>query len=168
MKDDTLDIDELDEIEDESELEAEPKAKAKAKAKGSETEEEPKPGLFRRIGAAITAPFTRIAWGDMVSVRSALMALIAFLLTWLLVVNLAPVRIVVWFWPIDIPKAVAFILGTTLTAALIPGTAAADNGHESGRAAVVASASYEARAAGGIGGGGTGVPVAGGGIGAPG
>ena len=57
-----------------------------------------------------------------------------------------------WIAPVAVRKAVAFVLGTTLTAALIPGTAAADNGHESGRAAVVASAFYEARAAGATGG----------------
>jgi hypothetical protein len=54
--------------------------------------------------------------------------------------------------PVAVRKAVAFVLGTTLTAAFIPGTAAADDSHASGRAAVVASSSYEARAVGGVGG----------------
>jgi LysM domain len=48
--------------------------------------------------------------------------------------------------PVAVRKVVAFVLGTTLTAALIPGTAVADNNHGGGRAAVVAAASYEARA----------------------
>jgi len=49
--------------------------------------------------------------------------------------------------PVAVRKAVAFVLGTTLTAALIPGTAVADSSHESGRAAVVAAASYQVRTA---------------------
>jgi len=50
--------------------------------------------------------------------------------------------------PVAVRKVVAFILGTTLTAALIPGTAVADSSHPSGRAAVVAAASYEVGAVG--------------------
>lgn len=52
--------------------------------------------------------------------------------------------------PVAVRKVVAFVLGTTLTAALIPGTAVAENSHESRRAAVIASASYEARAVSGL------------------
>ena len=50
--------------------------------------------------------------------------------------------------PVAVRKVVAFVLGTTLTAALIPGTAVADSSHENGRAAVVAAAAYEVGAAG--------------------
>jgi len=53
--------------------------------------------------------------------------------------------------PVAVRKVVAFVLGTTLTAALIPGTAVADSSHESGRAAVVAAASYEVRSVGAAG-----------------
>ncbi len=48
--------------------------------------------------------------------------------------------------PVAVRKVVAFVLGTTLTAALIPGTALAENSHESRRATVIATASYDARA----------------------
>jgi nucleoid-associated protein YgaU len=48
--------------------------------------------------------------------------------------------------PAAVRKVVAFVLGTTLTAALIPGTAAAGSSPEAGRPAVVAAARYEDRA----------------------
>jgi len=48
--------------------------------------------------------------------------------------------------PVAVRKGVAFVLGTTLTAALIPGTAVADDRYETPRSAVVAAAPYEARA----------------------
>jgi nucleoid-associated protein YgaU len=48
--------------------------------------------------------------------------------------------------PVAVRKVVAFILGTTLTAALIPGTAAADNRPDGPRAAVVAAALYDVSA----------------------
>lgn len=53
--------------------------------------------------------------------------------------------------PLVVRKVVAFVLGTTLSAALIPGTAVADSSHESGRATVVAASSYEVRAVGAVG-----------------
>lgn len=62
--------------------------------------------------------------------------------------------------PAAVRKVVAFVLGTTLTAALIPGTAVADSRHESGRAAVVAAASYEVKAVGAVNGLFNGVAVA--------
>ncbi|MEP7191601.1 MAG: hypothetical protein ABI903_01910 [Actinomycetota bacterium] len=46
--------------------------------------------------------------------------------------------------PVAVRKVVAFLLGTTLTAALVPGTAIAGIGPETARGAVVATA-YEAR-----------------------
>lgn len=52
--------------------------------------------------------------------------------------------------PVVVRKVVAFVLGTTLTAALIPGTAVADSSHASGRSAVVAASSYDVRAFGAI------------------
>jgi hypothetical protein len=52
--------------------------------------------------------------------------------------------------PAAVRKVVAFVLGTTLTAALIPGTAVAGSSHEGRRSAVVASASYEVGAVGAI------------------
>ena len=44
--------------------------------------------------------------------------------------------------PTAVRKVVAFVLGTALSAALVPGTAVARTGHEAPRAAVVASAQY--------------------------
>lgn len=44
--------------------------------------------------------------------------------------------------PAAVRKVVAFVLGTTLTAALIPGTAVAGNGHETPRPALVAAAQH--------------------------
>jgi hypothetical protein len=44
--------------------------------------------------------------------------------------------------PAVVRKAVAFVLGTTLTAAFVPGTAVAGIGHESPRPALVAAASH--------------------------
>ncbi|HYO18629.1 MAG TPA: hypothetical protein VES02_08205 [Dermatophilaceae bacterium] len=48
--------------------------------------------------------------------------------------------------PAAVRKVVAFVLGTTLTAALIPGTAVAGSSPEAGRPAVVAAARYGDRA----------------------
>lgn len=50
--------------------------------------------------------------------------------------------------PVAVRKVVAFLLGTTLTAALIPGTAVADNGHQDHRAAAIASAPFAVEALG--------------------
>jgi len=50
--------------------------------------------------------------------------------------------------PTAVRKVVAFVLGTALSAALVPGTAVARTGHEAPRAAVVASAQYAAGALG--------------------
>jgi hypothetical protein len=72
-------------------------------------------------------------------------------------------RLAVRIAPVAVRKIVAFVLGTTLTAALIPGTALAGNSHESGRAAVVAAASYDVgavRAVGAVDGAFNGVAVA--------
>ena len=50
--------------------------------------------------------------------------------------------------PTAVREVVAFVLGTALSAALVPGTAVARTGHEAPRAAVVASAQYAAGALG--------------------
>jgi LysM domain len=50
--------------------------------------------------------------------------------------------------PTAVRKVVAFVLGTALSAALVPGTAVALTGHEAPRAAAVASAQYAAGALG--------------------
>ena len=50
--------------------------------------------------------------------------------------------------PTAVRKVVAFVLGTALSAALVPGTAVALTGHQAPRAAVVASAQYAAGALG--------------------
>jgi len=52
--------------------------------------------------------------------------------------------------PVAVRKVVAFVLGTTLTAALIPGTAVADDRDDSPRPVVVAAGPYEVRAAGAV------------------
>jgi nucleoid-associated protein YgaU len=52
--------------------------------------------------------------------------------------------------PAAVRKVVAFILGTALTAALVPGTAAARTRHEAPRAGVVASAQYAVGALGSV------------------
>jgi hypothetical protein len=52
--------------------------------------------------------------------------------------------------PAAVRKVVAFTLGTTLTAALIPGTAVADERYGTARPAVVAAAPYEVRAVGAV------------------
>jgi hypothetical protein len=52
--------------------------------------------------------------------------------------------------PAAVRKVVAFVLGTTLTAALIPGTAVAGNGHGSPRPAVVAAAQHGVGAVNGL------------------
>jgi LysM domain len=52
--------------------------------------------------------------------------------------------------PAVVRKAVAFILGTTLSAALMPGTALAGIGHEAGREAVVTTARQSGHTPGGV------------------
>ena len=53
--------------------------------------------------------------------------------------------------PAAVRKVIAFVLGATLTAALVPGTAVARTGHESPRPAVVAAAQIAVRAVGAVG-----------------
>ena len=88
MSDDTLDIDELDDIE------ADPEPEDDA----PESDEERGPGLLSKVGSKVAAPFAQISWGNLISIKTGIIALIAFLLVWLLLVNLAPVRLVLWFW----------------------------------------------------------------------
>jgi len=52
--------------------------------------------------------------------------------------------------PAAVRKVVAFVLGTTLTAAFIPGTAVAGNGHETPRSALVAAARHRVEAVSGL------------------
>lgn len=113
MSDDNLDIDELEETEAE-----EPARKQPPKEKGTS----PRPGLFARLGQRITAPITeraqRASW-DVLNWRLAVIGGILILLVWLLLANLSPVRLVLWLWVVDIPKALAFVLDVALGALLM-------------------------------------------------
>ena len=115
MSDDSLDIDELEETEVEEDEPVEEEAPAKESKK-------PKAGLFSRLGQRITAPITeraqRASW-DVLNWRLAVIGAVVILLLWLLLANLSPVRIVLWLWVVDVPKAVAFILDVALGALLM-------------------------------------------------
>jgi len=109
LSDDTLDIDELDDIE------ADPEPEEDA----PKSDEERGPGLLSKVGSKVAAPFAQISWGNLISIKTGIIALIGFLLVWLLLVNLAPVRLVLWFWAVDVPKAAAFIVDVALGALLM-------------------------------------------------
>jgi len=68
-----------------------------------------KPSIFARAGEAIRAPFSRLRLPtlDWRTVSYGLLALIALIL---IVRNWAPVRISLFGWYVDIPKAIAFII----------------------------------------------------------
>ncbi len=132
MSDDNLDIDELEEAEaEEPPQEETPEEKAK----------EPRPGFFSRLGQRITAPIAQRAQRaslDVLNWRLAVIGAIVLLLLWLLLANLSPVRVVLWFWVVDVPKALAFVLDVALGALLMwlwiryrAGKKAAEEGEES-------------------------------------
>lgn len=116
MSDDTLDIDELEATEAEAAEPGDEEEEAEAEP------QERKPGFFARIGQRIKAPIagrTQRARWDVLNWRLAVIGAVVVLLLWLLLANLSPVRIVLWLWVIDIPKAVAFILDVALGALLM-------------------------------------------------
>jgi uncharacterized integral membrane protein len=111
LSDDNLEIDELEETEA-------PAQKEPPKQKSTE----PRPSFFSRLGQRITAPIAeraqRTSW-DVLNWRLAVIGGVVILLVWLLLANLSPVRIVLWLWVVDIPKAVAFVLDVALGALLM-------------------------------------------------
>lgn len=116
MSDDTLDMDELEETEAEADEPGDKEEKAEAEPR------ERKPGFLARIGRRIKAPIaerTQRARWDILNWRLAVIGAVVILLLWLLLANLSPVRIVLWLWVIDIPKAVAFVLDVALGALLM-------------------------------------------------
>jgi uncharacterized integral membrane protein len=115
LSDDTLDIDELEEAEPEAD-EPDEEETAEAEPAGR------KPGFLSRIGQRIKAPIAeraqRARW-DALNWRVGVIGAVVILLVWLLLANLSPVRIVVWLWVIDIPKALAFAIDFALGALLM-------------------------------------------------
>ncbi len=110
MADDSLNLDEL------SDEAAEPSAK-KPPAKKEKTEGQP--GFFGRLIGKITAPFAALRPSELLGPKAALVVILAALVVWLLLANLAPVRVVLFFWTVDIPKALAFVLDVALGALLM-------------------------------------------------
>jgi uncharacterized integral membrane protein len=107
VTDDNLGIDELEDQE------AEPATKAKPKKK------ERAPGLFSRLGQRITAPVAKRKPSELWNARIIGILVLAALIVWLLAVNLGPVRIVLFFWTVDMPKTVGFLLDVALGALLM-------------------------------------------------
>ena len=118
MSDDTLDIDELDDIEDGTELD-ELDEDDEATPEPEAPEEDQGPGLLSKVGSKVAAPFARIDWGGFLTLKAGIVAVVVFLLVWLILVNLPPVRVVLWLWPVDIPKALAFAVLVAIGAGLV-------------------------------------------------
>jgi uncharacterized integral membrane protein len=74
--------------------------------------------LGQRITAPITERAQRASW-SVLNWRLAVIGGILILLAWLLLANLSPVRLVLWLWVVDIPKALAFVLDVALGALLM-------------------------------------------------
>ena len=108
MSDDTLDVDELEETGKEEP--AEPRAPEKPPKK---------PGLLARIGQRLAGLVPRRLGDDLLSYRNLAIGVIALLVIWLLAANGSPVRIVLWFWTVDVPKWIAFLVDVALGALLM-------------------------------------------------
>ena len=108
MADDDLSLDEL------GGEESEPKAKASPKKK-----KEGEPGFFSRLGAKVTAPFGAFRPNELLNAKTIGLVIVAALALWLLLANLAPVRVVLFFWTVDVPKALDFLLAVALGAVLM-------------------------------------------------
>lgn len=108
MSDDDLGIDELED--------AEPRAKAAGAGKGGKPA---KVGFFPGIGQRISGFFARLFRPELVNLKNAAIGLAIVLAVWLLLANLSPVRVVLWFWTIDVPKLVLFIFDVALGALLM-------------------------------------------------
>ncbi|MGQ9730042.1 MAG: LapA family protein [Candidatus Zipacnadales bacterium] len=108
MSDDFLDVDVL----------AEPETESKS-AKKTKPQPEKRLGLFSHLGHAVTAPLAKIRPEQFLTWKSAGLFIGAFLLVWLFLVNWAPVRVLLWFWTVDVPKAIAFLVDASLGAVLM-------------------------------------------------
>jgi uncharacterized integral membrane protein len=108
VADDDLSLDEL------GGEEPEPKAKPSPKKK-----KDGEPGLFSRLGGKVTAPFAGFRPNELLNAKTIGLAIVAALALWLLLANLAPVRIVLFFWTVDVPKAFDFLLAVALGALLM-------------------------------------------------
>jgi len=107
LADDNLSIDEL------GEEEAEPTAAEPPKKK------EGRPGFFGRLGQRIMAPFAALRPAELLGPRTIGLVILAALIVWLLLANLAPVRVMLFFWTVDIPKTLAFLVDVALGAVLM-------------------------------------------------
>jgi len=67
----------------------------------------------------MTATFAALRPAELLGPKVIGLVVLAALIVWLLLANLAPVRIVLFFWTVDIPKALAFILDVALGAVLM-------------------------------------------------
>lgn len=105
MSDDSLQIDELEDTE--------PTAKSAGVAKA---EKPPKVGFFASIGQRISGFFARLFRPELVNLKTAGIGLVIVLAVWLLLANLSPVRVVLWFWSVDVPKLALFIFDVALGA----------------------------------------------------
>jgi hypothetical protein len=105
VADDDLSLEEIDDepLEPDS---GKPLARP-AKAKGE-------PGFFARLLGKITAPFAALRFPGLLGPKAIAVVIAVALAVWLLAANAAPVRIVFFFWPVDMPKYVAFILDVAL------------------------------------------------------
>jgi len=108
VADDDLSLDELGGEEPEPEAKAAPKKK-----------QEGQPGLFSRLGARTAAPFRALRPSELLNARTAGLVIVAALVVWLLAANFAPVRVVLFFWTVDIPKALDFLFAVALGALLM-------------------------------------------------
>ncbi len=109
MSDDTLDVNEVEDTE--------PAATAPSGA--GKAEKPAKVGFFARIGQRISGFFSRLFRPELVNLKTAGVGLVVVLAIWLLLANLSPVRVVLWFWTVDVPKLFLFIFDVALGAALM-------------------------------------------------
>jgi len=109
VPDDELSVDELAE----ETVDPAPEKPAKPEKKAGE------PGFFGRLLSRVTAPFAALRPAELLGPRAGGVVILAALVVWLLVANLAPVRVVLFFWTVDIPKALAFLIDVALGALLM-------------------------------------------------
>jgi uncharacterized integral membrane protein len=123
VSDDSLEVDELAEPEagETPKPEKEPKPEKRPKPEKAEKPDKADkgPGFFSRLGQSIAAPFSARRLGGLLNARTIIGLVVALLIVWLLLANLAPVRVVLFFWTVDVPKAVAFIFDVALGALLM-------------------------------------------------
>jgi len=103
----------LEELGDEA-----PQAAAK-KPPAKKGKPEGQPGFFGRLLGRITAPFAALRPSELLGPKPIGLVIVAALVVWLLAANLAAVRVVLFFWTVDIPKALAFLLDVALGALLM-------------------------------------------------